>query len=631
MGVSGAGKTAAGKLLAPSLELPFYDADDFHPQSNVTKMRSGVPLTDEDRKPWLEILARKISGWGETTGAVLACSALKQSYRDILRKDNEGVQFVFLKANAELIQKRFTKRRGHYMPDSLIQSQFDSLEPPQNAIYIRADQTLDQINEQIIGELENTNKQLKQTTLCDLGVVGLGVMGVSLARNLAGNDNKVAIINPQIPGEEHVTQQVYDKFPEAGFIPASDYKNFVHSIAKPATILLMVKAGQPVDDIIDELLPHLNKDSIIIDGGNSFYKDTQRRTAFLATKGIHFVGMGVSGGEAGALNGPAMMPGGDELVKKKILQQFSPIAAKSRDGKPCINWIGPDGAGHFVKMIHNGIEYAEMQLIAEIYDILKKVYGLGNEAIADVFTEFAAGELESYLLTITADIVRHQENGDYVIDQILDVAGQKGTGKWSVQAGLEYSVAIPSISAAVDARILSACTHRSLIDNDLNAISIPFGSTDIKLIKEALFCAKVLVYDQGFRLLKAASKKHNWQLNLQATAATWRGGCIIRSAMLETMMRALEESPANDGLLHDHYFQSKVVSNMEGLSQLIEHAMHGRIPTPALSSTLSYFLTLNAADLPVNLTQAQRDYFGAHTYEKKDEPRGKFYHTDWDK
>ena len=630
MGVSGSGKTTIGFELAGRLKIPFYDADDFHPQANVDKMTAGIALNDEDRGPWLALLAQEIAGWNNNNGAVLACSALKRTYRDTLCSVSNAVEFIYLEATESLIRQRFSQRDDHYMPGTLIKSQFDTLEPPETAITVQIDQSVNEIADEIITSITMEKINNKVANAADIGVVGLGVMGTSLARNLANNELKVAVINPPIAGEEYITEKIAQQFPEAKFIASTNYQAFVESLSKPPTILLMVKSGAPVDSVIDELLPYLPADSILIDGGNSHYPDTQRRAAYLQQKGILFVGMGVSGGEEGALKGPAMMPGGNSKAKSKILSLFTPIAAKANDGSPCIRWIGAVGSGHFVKMLHNGLEYADMQVIAELYDVMKRVYGLDNEKIADVFEKINAGDLESYLLSITIDILRHQEKGTYTLDEILDVAGQKGTGKWTVEAALKYGVAVPTISAAVEARILSGINHNLMVNSTLQHKYKSFTEVEIDKFKEALAVAKILTYEQGFSLIKSASDAHGWQVNMKELVATWRGGCIIRAKMLEPMMTALTDNHSGS-LLADEYFNSKILTQKSSLNSIVEQALAHEVPVPALSSALNYLLTLAASQLPVNLIQAQRDYFGAHTYEKKNEPRGTFYHTDWSK
>ncbi len=450
-------------------------------------------------------------------------------------------------------------------------------------------------------------------------------MGKALARNLSDKGLNVTVYNPPLPGEETVTRRFIQEYPV--FTGADNIKDFCNSLQRPAVILLMVKAGEAVDNIIDQLTPYLQSGDTLIDGGNSLYTDTERRVNSLDKKGICFVGMGVSGGESGALNGPAMMPGGNPKAKEVILNLFTPVAAKTDNEQPCIHWVGDGGAGHFVKMVHNGLEYADMQLIAEVYDVLRTCCRADNATIADAFAAWNDSELASYLIQITAEILQHKENDAYTLDAILDTAGQKGTGKWTINAALDLGIAVPSLCEAVNARLLSANKARRL---EMHGTYKKTPSSPIKVtsevkttLKEALLAAKVLSYAQGLDLLNAASLHYNWHLSLPGIINGWKAGCIIRAHVLEPM------SEATDNLLLNPYFSNMLHKYLSSLKEVISLGMEHYVPLPVMSASLQYFNGLSSENLPVNLIQAQRDYFGAHGYERKDAP-GKSMHTNWE-
>ena len=449
MGVSGSGKSTVGNLLADQLNVIYLEGDDFHTKENVDKMSRGIPLTDNDRWPWLDRLARTGNEHSEN-GFVMASSALKESYRQRL-KDILGDKLIIVHLNGDytLIESRMKERDGHYMPSALLKSQFDTLEPPKDAWTYHITEPAVNIVNSIIKKIKMAERK------ADIGILGLGVMGKSLARNFASKGIKTAVYNVPFKGEENVVQEFVSSFPEANFIGRSDLENFVESLSTPRAILLMIKAGQPVDDMIAQISPLLDKGDIIIDGGNSYYKDSIRRYSTLQSEGIEFVGMGVSGGEEGALKGPAMMPAGSNKGKERLLPLFQKIAATA-DGLPCVDWIGKDGAGHFVKMVHNGIEYADMQLLTEIYAICKNVLGYSNDQTADLLERWKSTIHNSYLLDITIDILRYKEEDEELLETILDVAGHKGTGLWTSKEALDLGVPIPTITSAMNERILSS-------------------------------------------------------------------------------------------------------------------------------------------------------------------------------
>jgi 6-phosphogluconate dehydrogenase len=456
-------------------------------------------------------------------------------------------------------------------------------------------------------------------------------MGQNLVLNMSDHGYKVAVFN-------RTTSRV-DDFIQG---PASDreilgthsIKELVDALVKPRRVMLMVKAGAPVDATIAGLLPYLEKGDIIIDGGNSNYQDTIRRTRDLKEKGIHFIGAGVSGGEEGARFGPSIMPGGAEAAWPYIKEIFQSIAAKVDGDVPCCDWVGSDGAGHYTKMVHNGIEYGDMQLIGEAYHLLKELLSLNNQEMHQIFKDWNEGKLDSYLIEITRDILGFQDvNGEYTLDKILDTAGQKGTGKWTAVSALEMGIPLTLIGEAVNARFLSALKEERQEASRLLTGPTPNYTGDkkalIKDIHDALYASKIISYAQGFMLLKAAAEEYNWNLNYGGIALLWRGGCIIRSAFLGEINRAFDQTPDLANLLLDDYFKKEIKETQAGWRRIVALAAESGIPLPAISSALAFYDGYRAGRLPANLLQAQRDYFGAHTYERVDKPRGEFFHTDW--
>ncbi|MDH5366880.1 MAG: NADP-dependent phosphogluconate dehydrogenase, partial [Cyclobacteriaceae bacterium] len=453
-GVSGCGKTTIGKALAENLRIPFYDADDFHPLSNKIKMEKGEALNDADRAPWLTILSEQITNWEKNNGAVLACSALKEVYRKQLESDSQ-VNWIHLKGTKKIIEERLKLRKGHFFNSKLLDSQFQILELADYGISIDINNDIDSM----INEIK-TSEFFKHESYSTIGLVGLGVMGKSLAINWAKRGVSLSVFNRHVPNkEEGIAAKFIDEQPsDYQLLGFDNLKPFVNSLQKPRKIVLMVNAGQPVDSIIDELTPLLDTEDIIIDGGNSYFKDTEIRSAALAEKNIEYIGVGISGGEEGAKNGPSIMPGGTKKAYKAIQPYLKMIAAKDRNANACCTHIGPGGAGHFVKTMHNGIEYAEMQIIAEIYSFLRFQCNSSTEEIGNLFEKWGNNGLESYLLNITVKILRKKDDlsQGQLIDKIIDVANQKGTGGWSTNAALELGVPLNTISEAVMARNLSA-------------------------------------------------------------------------------------------------------------------------------------------------------------------------------
>ncbi|WP_243572260.1 NADP-dependent phosphogluconate dehydrogenase [Bacillus stercoris] len=462
-----------------------------------------------------------------------------------------------------------------------------------------------------------------------IGVIGLAVMGKNLALNIESRGFSVSVYNRSSSKTEEFLQEAKGK----NVVGTYSIEEFVQSLETPRKILLMVKAGTATDATIQSLLPHLEKDDILIDGGNTYYKDTQRRNKELSESGIHFIGTGVSGGEEGALKGPSIMPGGQKEAHELVKPILEAISAKV-DGEPCTTYIGPDGAGHYVKMVHNGIEYGDMQLISESYFILKQVLGLSADELHEVFAEWNKGELDSYLIEITADIFtkKDEETGKPLVDVILDKAGQKGTGKWTSQSALDLGVPLPIITESVFARFISAMKEERVKASGLLSGPEVKPVTEnkeelIEAVRKALFMSKICSYAQGFAQMKAASEEYNWDLKYGEIAMIFRGGCIIRAAFLQKIKEAYDREPELDNLLLDSYFKNIAESYQGALRQVISLAVAQGVPVPSFSSALAYYDSYRTAVLPANLIQAQRDYFGAHTYERTDKEG--IFHTEW--
>lgn len=464
------------------------------------------------------------------------------------------------------------------------------------------------------------------------GVIGLAVMGENLALNVESRGFPIAVYNrTAAKTEEFMATRAQGKDVKAAY----SLQEFVHALERPRKILVMVKAGAPVDAVIQDLKPLLEQGDMIIDGGNSLYEDTERRTKELEPTGLGFVGMGVSGGEEGALHGPSLMPGGTESAYRELEPILTKIAAQVEDG-PCVTYIGPGGAGHYVKMVHNGIEYGDMQLIAEAYDLLKNTLGLNHQQLHEVFAEWnTTDELNSFLIEITADIFTYidKETNLPLVDLILDSAGQKGTGRWTVFSALELGVSIPTIFAAVNARIMSAYKDERVAAS--KELTGPTGKYDgdiksfINKIRDALYCSKMCSYAQGMALIAQASAEFNYNINLSECARIWKGGCIIRAGFLKKIQTAFNENPSLPNLLLAPEFKQTILDRQEAWREVLCIANKLGIAVPAFSASLDYFDSYRRDRLPQNLTQAQRDYFGAHTYERIDRPRGEFFHTEW--
>ena len=617
MGVAGSGKTTIGRRLAARWGVPFYDGDDYHPPANIAKMAAGKPLDDADRTGWLAALSGFIrDGLARGESGVIACSALKRRYRDALRAgaNPRQTQFVYLRGDYDGIRARLETRRGHYMGAAMLRSQFADLEEPARAIRVEADAEPDAIINSIMERLMENQFAL--------GIMGLGVMGRSLAMNFERHGYRVVGYDPHPTLPPDFPAAVVDS-------PAA----LAAALDAPRVVLLMVPAGRPVDTAIASLKDSLQAGDIIIDGGNSYFLDTERRGGELAPAGIHFVGIGVSGGEEGALWGPSLMPGGAAAAWETIRPMLRDIAAVADDGEPTVAWMGPGGAGHYVKMVHNGIEYGDMELIAETYDLLHRGAGLSNAELADLFAHWNEGELRSFLIEITPKILRYidQETGQPLVDLIMDIAGQKGTGRWTSQIALEVGSPTPTINAAVVMRLLSAAKATRALTAARYGGCATFVGDRVQLIaaaEDALYAGKVTAYAQGMDLLRAASEEYGWNLDIAAIVRVWRAGCIIRAQMLEGIVAAFERRPDLANLLLDEPFAAALLRRQAGWRAVVIAGAELGVPLLSLAAALGYFDALRSERLPANLIQAQRDFFGAHTYHRVD--RDGIFHTEWE-
>ena len=467
--------------------------------------------------------------------------------------------------------------------------------------------------------------------ISDIGLVGLAVMGENLVLNMESKGFSVSVYNRTV---EKVERFVNGRGKGKKIYGASTIQDLVASLKRPRKVMLMVKAGQAVDDFIEMLLPYLEEGDIIIDGGNTHFPDTNRRTKYLESKGLLYIGTGVSGGEEGALTGPSIMPGGSKAAWPHVKPILQAISAKVEDGSPCCDWVGENGAGHFVKMVHNGIEYGDMQMICEVYQIMKDLLGMSAAEMHDVFTEWNKGDLDSYLIEITRDILAYNDvDGKPIVEKILDTAGQKGTGKWTAVAALDQGIPLTLIGEAVFARCLSAQKAERVVASKILSGPKPVFKGDKKAfiedIRKALFASKVVSYAQGYTLMRSAAQEFGWDLNYGGIALMWRGGCIIRSVFLGKIKEAFDKDKNITNILIDPYFQRKIEESQAGWRNVVSQAFLNGIPAPALSTALAYYDGYRCERLPANLLQAQRDYFGAHTYERVDKPRGEFFHTNW--
>ncbi len=625
-GVSGCGKTTLGRELSTILNIPFYDADNFHPEPNIKKMSEGIPLEDNDRAPWLQVLADRIADWSKEKGAVLACSALKQEYRDKLQSiDHRYIKWIFLEASYETILKRLEARQGHFFKKELLVSQFDTLEQPKQGICINVEQSIEKSITQIKLKLNMSKSQL--------GLIGLGVMGKSLSKNILSRGFSLSVYNRQVENKEvDIAKHFVDEQPNGSHVLGfDDLSSFVNSLEEPRTIMIMVNAGKPIDLVIESILPLLSKGDCLIDGGNSHYKKTLEREQLVSRLGIHFIGTGVSGGEEGALKGPSIMPGGSKEAYMRSGKFLEAIAARDKNDNSCCTYIGPGGAGHYVKMIHNGIEYGEMQLLAEIYHFLRFYGNKTPEQISDVFESWRINRKDSFLLEITADILRKKEGEEFLIDKILDKAGQKGTGGWSTVSALEIGMPLSTISEAVMARNLSGMKSERETASEIYNLKPSIAIDDEELLntlEKAFYATSIINHAIGFDLISQASQEYQWNLNLSEIARIWTNGCIIRGHLMEQISVLFKDSDSISLLLLPEIVEI-LKTDITKLTDIVSIAMRAGYSLPVMSAAANYFLTYTSKQSSANMIQAQRDYFGAHTYQRIDAPLTEYFHTNW--
>ena len=527
---------------------------------------------------------------------------------------------MHLHGTFDQISKRITNRPGHFMPPDLLKSQFNILENPIDSIKVDIDLNPQQIVKKVKEELLHKS---------EFGLVGLGVMGKSLSRNLARNGFKISMFNRHVNDtEENVAINFKSEFAELKESEAFDtIPEFVNSLQKPRKIMLMVNAGKVVDLVINELIPHLSEGDILIDGGNSNYEKTKERFEYLESKKLHFIGAGVSGGEEGALKGPSIMPGGNKEVFDIIAPFLKTIAAKDDDNLPCCAYVGPDGSGHFVKMVHNGIEYVEMQLLAEVFDILKSI-GKTLDEIADILESWK-NTANSYLLEITIDILRKKEGNDWLVNKILDKAGNKGTGNWATIASAQLGIPSTLIASALFARYISFYKEERIVQHkrfDYKKNHIP--NLNIDEVLKAYQFSRIMNHHQGFKLIANASKTYDWHLNLSEIARIWTGGCIIKSALMKELVQLFKKS---DDMFDDKGFVQLIRQIRPAANKVVSQSILNELAIPCLSESVNFFNAYTTENASASLIQAQRDYFGAHTYQRNDDNSNRFYHTDWTK
>ncbi|WP_139000758.1 NADP-dependent phosphogluconate dehydrogenase [Hyunsoonleella aestuarii] len=618
MGVSGSGKSTIGSRLAKVLSTPFFDGDDFHPEANVTKMSNGIPLNDEDRYGWLQTLNKLAKEQLQKNSCVIVCSALKRSYRKILSEGIiSNIKWVYLSGSFNQIKERINKRSNHFMSSELLQSQFDTLECPQDAIIIDISLSPEDIVEKIRNEIEVKS---------EFGLFGLGVIGKSLSRNLAQKGFNISIFNREVKGsEENVAIDFKNTHPELEKSqPFSNIEAFVNSLQTPRRIMLMVNAGKITDMVIDDLIPYLSNGDIIIDGGNSNYLKTKERYDYLKLKNINFIGVGVSGGEEGALKGPSIMPGGNKETYELVRPYLEGIAAKDANGLPCCTYVGEEGSGHFVKMVHNGIEYVEMQLLAEVYDIFK-TKGKNPDDIANIFESWKS-DVDSYLLGITIDILRKKDGNDWLLNKIVDKAGNKGTGNWTTIATAQLGAPSTLIASALFTRYTSFYKEERLYASENFGITHSELSLNSDDVLNAYQFARIMNHYQGLKLISEAGKAYNWTLNLSEIARIWTNGCIIKSDFVEELIPVLKE---DDNILTNQSIISQLKALKPSINKVVVECVLSGLPVVCLSDSVNFLNAYTTSNSSANIIQAQRDYFGAHTYQRTDDPSGDFHHTDW--
>lgn len=619
MGVSGVGKTTVGKLLAEKTKWPFLDGDEFHPPANIEKMKKGKALTDVDRMPWLQALNAKAKEERDQP-VIIACSALKKKYRTVLADGlKNDVLFCWLNGDATTIRTRM-QQRSHFMPVTLLDSQFNSLERPENALELDIKKSPIQLVNTIINHMNHP----------EFGIAGMGVMGRSIARNFAGKGYKLALYNRHVKKlEEKVAQKTIAQYEElASCVGYDDVGKFVRSLKRPRKLLVMVEAGKAVDEMITALMPHLQKGDVIIDGGNSHYKDTERRITLCGKKGVHLLGCGISGGEKGARLGPAIMPGGAAEAYELVRPYLESVAAKNHEGQPCCAYISTGGSGHYVKMIHNGIEYAEMQLIAEVYGIMRYAMGYKPDEIAEVFSKWNKKKNNAYLLEISSQILGTKVDGTWIIDKIHDSAGNKGTGGWTGLDSIERGHAFSTSVAALFSRFLSAdWKWRKSFSEQVKKKRNSKVHLDINELQHALYLSRLVNHHLGFELIHKTASEMGWDINLSQLATIWTNGCIIRSSMMAKLAEVLKRSPL---ILLDDQVTLKIGKQKKALIGAIHAGMLAGVDVSVLSAAANYLNAVSTYPGTTALIQAQRDFFGAHTFKWIDQPEGKAVHYLWE-
>ena len=648
MGVCGSGKTTVAERIAEGLSVPFIEGDQLHPKPNVDKMSNGIPLTDDDRWPWLEAITVECDGvLREHDSVVVSCSALRQDYRRILRLGENDTWFVYLRGTKALIEQRMAARSGHFMPSQLIESQFDTLEDPcgePRVFAVDIDQSLDQIHlscvqglglvddVELFGTSMNLETEMQSEvnyrSAAHLGLVGLGVMGRNLAENILNKGYRLNAFDIS----QDLLADAAPLFVD-GNTCFNDLDQLIRATERPRCILLLIKAGNAVTEILQELAPKLDTGDMVVDLGNSHYQETEKRIHFAAEFGLKFIGCGISGGAEGARVGPALMAGGDEIARSHLEPLLKDIAAHYQ-GAPCVSWNAGGGTGHFVKMVHNGIEYADMQLISECYQLMRDVLGFSASRIADVFRDWNDGPLESFLIDSTSKIFDAKtEQGEPWIDLILDKAEQKGTGAWSLKAALEYGAPATLISASVLARVVSSFKslrqqHSKLMPLGRAALEREIDQSDfVDTLGRALFCAKVLNYVQGFMLLTEYAREKALHLDMVGIASGWRAGCIIRGRLLDDIVLAYGDSCVSN-LLDAAVFREVLTRDNDAMRSVLKVAIDSEIPLVGMASAVGFFDAIRTDRSSANLIQAQRDFFGAHKIERINRP-GEFIHIDW--
>ena len=607
MGVAGVGKTTIGLALSKAGGIPFYDGDDYHSASNRDKMAAGIALSDEDRTAWLFELQGVIENALHKSSCILACSALKKSHRAILEKNSNAIHFVYLEGSKNLIEQRLESRKGHYFPASLLASQLETLEPPENAFTISITQTPSAIVQIIMKTLLNEN-----ISKAEIGLMGLGVMGKALTQNFVRNGISVSVYNRELKGvEESVAKNFVESLPLLKDTQAfSNYPSFIDSLQSPKKIFLMIEAGEATNAVLDELAVLLEKGDVLVDLGNTFYKETETRIHDFVKKGIHFIGAGISGGERGALHGASIMPSGTKEAYELVVPYLNSIAAKDKNNQACSTYIGEGGSGHFVKMVHNGIEYAEMQLLAEIY-ALARAAGKNPSEIADMLSSWKTDKLDSFLLNTTINILNTKEGSDWLIDKIQDVSESKGTGTWATNALTNAAIPASLIANALYARQISSYKNlRVQLEKNYPSKKEVITINEASL-KNAYHFAKMIIHFQGFWLLDEFSKNHHWNLNLSEIARIWTKGCIIQSDFMETLVPILK---LNAHIILEASITEQIKTTAPAATEIVIKALENKIATPIMSDAIQFFNAISTAHSTANLIQAQRDYFGAHTF-----------------